>query len=788
MSNRFLLLCFALAAASGLLQGSPDALSNLQTAIKLCEEGLDAAAIPLLQQTLKEKPRNDHAQFQLGLAFFHQQQLAQAKASFALVSPHAEDPQPYVLAQLYLARIALLDRKTSEADRLLNQAALHLPKEDPLYYELSYLRGEAFFQSGDYIKSAEQFEISLPKRNTEKAAWYAETLYHLGWSYLKIGDTPQLKPDLRRDYLDKAEAAFQKLMTLSADEKTRLALGQCYLARADQLNEKEALEQAEKVLASPVFASKEAQTHALLLRAQAAPTYETRDKLYRQLTSDSNKESPHYAKGLILRALNDCGLGENRLLEANYFQKLEALIREEDSLIQTLVDPAEIYYLRGLMASKIAKHSDSEKFADEALNSLRKVITDYPKSKYADATLHLLGIRYYQLGDYAKAQHYFLEVPALAPSSQYAGEDLCWAANCGEYLKQDPAKIKEYRKLSFEKYPDSPLAAESYFHFYSYQEYLENRAALKHLQAFPVLYPKSLYLMNAYYLLGLDNRQDRKTPEGKLIHKRNLTAAIDAFQEVESAFDSFMENQLLPEEKVGYYISLRYRATLERAIANLEIAKESQAAKRRIYLEYAEEVLRQMLRDFEEVDHPLTRKLKQQENYPHFEQEASYWLAQTYIQALDDASAKAVLNQMLEKSRSAKITRGYFLSRAWYEKGLIDFRAADYASALECLLNAEDASKGKLLSTEQKLDLWIQQSACYRALDKLDDAIVLLSKVVNDDAISQIRLKAMLLRAEIYEKQGRTEVARKQLEAIAKKGGEWAQKAKEKLDKDYGYQ
>jgi hypothetical protein len=44
----------------------------------------------------------------------------------------------------------------------------------------------------------------------------------------------------------------------------------------------------------------------------------------------------------------------------------------------------------------------------------------------------------------------------------------------------------------------------------------------------------------------------------------------------------------------------------------------------------------------------------------------------------------------------------------------------------------------------------------------------------------------MFLRSEIYVLQGRHELARKQLEATSKKGGEWAIKAKEKLDKDYG--
>ena len=71
-------------------------------------------------------------------------------------------------------------------------------------------------------------------------------------------------------------------------------------------------------------------------------------------------------------------------------------------------------------------------------------------------------------------------------------------------------------------------------------------------------------------------------------------------------------------------------------------------------------------------------------------------------------------------------------------------------------------------------------------MHRYDDAIMVLSKVVNDDAVSSLRLKAMYLRAETYEQQGRAELARKQLESMVKKGGPWAEQAKIKLEKDYG--
>lgn len=113
-------------------------------------------------------------------------------------------------------------------------------------------------------------------------------------------------------------------------------------------------------------------------------------------------------------------------------------------------------------------------------------------------------------------------------------------------------------------------------------------------------------------------------------------------------------------------------------------------------------------------------------------------------------------------------------------------RQKNYREALDDFGMAEESSKGRVLSTDQKIDLWIQQSLCYKELGDNEKAMLTLSKAINDDAISALRVKAMYLRAEVYEAQGRHELARKQLEATSKKGGEWALKARQKMEEDHG--
>lgn len=88
---------------------------------------------------------------------------------------------------------------------------------------------------------------------------------------------------------------------------------------------------------------------------------------------------------------------------------------------------------------------------------------------------------------------------------------------------------------------------------------------------------------------------------------------------------------------------------------------------------------------------------------------------------------------------------------------------------------------------ELYLEIVIDMSGCYRRMQKFDRAMTLLSNVINDPFASSLRIKAMVLRAEIYELQNRRDLAIKQLESASKKGGEWGMVAKSKLKEAYGH-
>lgn len=783
---------------------------------------------------------DEEAQFEIGMTNYLWGKYGEAQRYFESLSAKNSKSRLHLLVQLYLSRIKMSQGHYREAANLLASLSWPLPASDPLHDEFVYLQGEVHYQLHDYAKALDFFKRAIPLKNPERHLWYSDTLYYIGWCHLKLGDALVGPSDQVLHYAQ-AEEAFKKMLTIKAEERGFLALGQCYLSRGKKLHQAEDYTRAEEILSNQgSFVSPEAKAHALLLLGEAAPTYAARDKFYRQLTEGGNSDSSIYGNGWYMRGLNDYENAQQLVLDGHKeegqsgfdsaavsfrkafeqlqydqpqqaatalkyeallkgyadrsegnlqaFLLLSTLMNDHPRLWQALEDPDEIPYLHGFFAVRLAEQEKDPQYTEIAKRSL-EAAAQPTGSKFGDLALNLLAALQYRQGNYKDAEGTYLRLATDFANSRLAGEAWYWAGCCADKLNKDPTLGQQRRRQAFERYPQSPYGAEAYFTYYKYADYLQGtREAIKHLQNFWRRYPESPFLIEAQYLVGLDYKRDRKSAEGKWLRKKSLTEAIDAFQEVETQFDNLADKKLIPADKLEYYVVVRYRSILERALANLAIAEESQGAKRQIYLEYAEDVFNNLVTAFSEGSHPHIKLLLAKEAFPPIFEESSFGQAQTYLKMQKDLQAEKALSQMIDRYNSANVTRGYLLSRVWYEKGKLALQQSEYTGAQEFFKHAEEAGKGApVLSTDQRLDLWIQQSLCCRGMNQFDNAILILSKVVNDDAISSLRLKAMYMRAETYEQQGRPELARKQLESMAKKGGIWAQKAQEKLEKDYGY-
>lgn len=777
--------------------------------------------------------------------------LPAAKEEFLMVSSGAAQAELFYLSRLYLARIGMAEKKYELSEKLLEEVYSLIPQGENIHHELAFLRGEVAFQKGSYQKAITFLRSSLPEHKlTVDAYWIPDGLIYLGLSHLKLAEAPEATLEEKNKLFLKAEEPIKRAIELRGNEWDRLALAQYYLFKGKALPDPEALKLGAILITEcSSLTTIEAKGQCLLLQAEIAENYQSKEKIYAELTSEEYKKTRCYSEGWYKRGLNHYLYGESlnsidpeesrcafgrasesltvayNLLEAaesdlwasvcwlrikthlqdgspaSYqaaIEFIDDLNANKSSALALLLDRGEIYYLQGFAACRLAEDGLGDKYTSIAEKSLWFPAKESLESRFCDECLNLLGLFYHQKGAYEKSEEVFLHLLEHYPKSSYVENALFYCAQNAEKLGKASAIVKSYRQLLFENYPSSPHAPSAYFHYHSYRDYLQgDKEALSYLKNFLDLFPNSPLTITALFLTGLDYKRDRKTIEGRSIRKKNLLKAIEAFTEVEKQFNLLSKKNQINKDEYLYFLNIRYRALLERALSNQEISEESQGTKKEIYFQYAEELYRQIFREFADPSHPLASYIKKVEPFPRVYEESLYALISSYRKAdvlgekpMDCASQQAVnklIHEALEIYDELGIRKGYYLSRIYYEQGIYKMKNQEYEDAWRALLLAEESNKDECLSCDQKLDLWIQQAICYKALGQMDKSMLILSKVINDDAVSGQRLKAMYLRAEIYELQGRAELAKKQLEATAKKGGEWAHKAKVKLDTEYVY-
>ncbi|MCE2983181.1 MAG: hypothetical protein LW832_06410 [Parachlamydia sp.] len=337
-------------------------------------------------------------------------------------------------------------------------------------------------------------------------------------------------------------------------------------------------------------------------------------------------------------------------------------------------------------------------------------------------------------------------LPLLKDSS----EALYWLAVAEGNLGNETARQKHLKDL-YTNFPHSPYAPIACFNYFPLQHYaLGRKQAIRHLKNMHQLFPEHPGNIQAFYLLGLSQLKDP-------------IAAIDFFQRAEDLFELLFDS--LSEEELPYYKDICTLAILEKGRANRSISTKAGAAKKEIYLTYSQSIYEKLL---ESSPAP-----------PALLHLAQFELACIYKQRGEIEKAESLLNQLMQLDDSSHIK-----SKAFVEKGKILQQRSEDEKALQCFILAEKL--GKSFSPDQKLETLLDQSECHKALKQYDLALLVLSKAVNDESISSLRIKAMFLRAEIYLLQQRPELAIKQLESIALKGGEWGKQARNRLKELYG--
>ena len=113
-------------------------------------------------------------------------------------------------------------------------------------------------------------------------------------------------------------------------------------------------------------------------------------------------------------------------------------------------------------------------------------------------------------------------------------------------------------------------------------------------------------------------------------------------------------------------------------------------------------------------------------------------------------------------------------------------RKAGRADEEERVLSLLQERKIRHANSELALEIAIEKSLCFWELKQTDKAMAVLAWVINGPYASSLRVKAMIIRAELYVSLRRVDLAARQLESVVAKGGEWAVIAEGKLREIYG--
>lgn len=613
----------------------------------------------------------------------------------------------------------------------------------------------------------------------------------------------------------------EQLYADSSHNRKKLAL--CQLAQKCLSDPDQVYEMAERLIEDEsIFSSQLEKREVILLLAELGPINSTQDPFQQWIKKEEGEDKVFSADLLFSRGLHHLRESEKATLSSKelltqsvkYFTQAYDLYRKNnrtDTALECLKYiaisyhmmqdphthekalnlltkwekthglPDELLYLEGILATTQHEQYGDHKHLELAKLKLTECYQHHPKGKFADKALYQLGKLFYLQQKYPEATRHFISLIHQYPSSPIADEALLLAAYSIENLEGPSKKSKELLQTLYEKYPNSKWAPEAFFNSYSFSEYLQgDRSALLHLGELVHLFPNTPHTILAYYLIALDYKRTRLSESGKILRRRNLEKTLEHLKESELSFETTLNMGKIPDKDLEYFASIYFQSLIEKSHTYLAIAAEAYETKQEVYEHYAIDQLKELLAKLDKSN------LLNSEKTLQLKEEAGFLYVHSLARNNQVGLALEEITRQLKSYQKNSVTRGYFLAKLHTEQGLLLKSKTCYKDAIHAFEKAEDAARGRLLSEDERLELAIQKGLCYQVMNDLDTAMRIFSQVINEDVISSKRVKAMLLRADVYTQQGRGELAQKQLEAVTKKGGEWAQKAKEKLEQTHG--
>jgi tetratricopeptide (TPR) repeat protein len=758
----------------------------------------------------------------------------QAEESLKKTLESSPSKKQEMLAKLYLAKTYLKNKnfkKVEETIELVFMSCFDTPKALDYYasvkYEMAYLLAESYFAMANYEKAIEFYEKSIPSKHQENADWVKSSALKIGASYLRLSEK-------NPKFLGMAINTFKELRNdLHIKEKASIGLGWA-LALKNEINPSSTTEELLALLNdTDTFYSIEGSAELILIKARCETHKEAKEELYKMLsqtnpycTTTAGKKAWFFRAEQSLEELISIKERSNKEFRNKYentllnfdksFQLLEDTDEEMASL--SLLNKAQVYKLFGDKDSLMSSYHTIEKLIDSHLYE------SCPKKRealYLDAqlccSLYLLGeeesylkkaekslkilqeidkncdilqkglftlaATCYQAELFNKAEDLFYTFYCLYPLHDKAAESLFFASLCNERSEEEKEiKANFYRRIILENYPQSSFSQESYLRYFPFSEYIQGEnLALSHLKEMPIKYPKSNLLTIAYFLLGLNFKENKSLLTQEALIVMNNYTVFDYFLLSITTFEKNFSESNIKDNELEELKSIYFRAVIE--FANLALEELNQEYKiQAIYL------LNKIIDLFLIENNVLTKSLKSLYAYPRVLEECQYLLAKMYYSTASFELCHKTLDDMVARYSKLNIQKSYYQTLTYFELGKLHAKLINHEKALEYFKLADDNSSNQIVSKEMKLKIWTESSNSARYLGRFDEAMLYLSFVINENISSSTRIQAMLLRSELYAIQGRHELAIKQLEAVSKNGGEFALIAKEILKENYGFE
>ena len=749
-------------------------------------------------------PFSDFALLGAASSAYQLQNLAQSLLYIDELLRSTKNKNVELLAKLLSAKIQLRLKNYKQAHSLLEE----LEKYGSTRRQALYLKGLASANQQDLEMAVIHLEKSIPEAIGQNL-WAKEALYALGSTYNHLAIDYSFKNERggHKAYLERSEACFLKILAEEKNERAILGLAQNYFVLGFFFSDRQKIEQLTPLLEeNKPLLSLDGQLECALLQAQIESSYHDRQKQFQKCTSTQFTPCKFFAKAHFLKALNEiqqartekndptslfgealATLKKAELLGYDSLQIAKVLLsfpapngyREACTLLESLPDDnqqEEIQYL--LIQCYTAL--DFEKAVTKAAH----FFAEFPKSPHRAELSHALAERLIAKNALRDASKLLLSVLKDFPHYPEKAHVLYLAAYAQDVLQTDIEKARALRKELCHAFPNSPYAAESYFRLFAEQEYqLATPHAIFHLESMLTLYPMSPYTIAANFYVGNFYKQEslkQKEKKIELAKEANIK-----FQKVDTLYETLLSKNLLDLSLKSYFFQIQVDALLSQGSLASQLLLDQKIAEKAL-LKLNTLLERYLVQpSTQEIQPAHSRLIKAY-------QEASYLLACTYEKQLKESLARKQLESLIHW-HSKRGLKGRFLTSAYLDLAKQEQKMGQFSQALTFFEEAETETEygltrqpqkemQKEMIKEQLLEIKIAKSECYRLMNRLDLAMTLLSEVINDDAASSLRIKAMLLRAEIYEMQHRNDLAIKQLEAASVKGGEWGLKAKTKLE------